>query len=363
MKIISSGDIYEVRGDSLKTYDRLPVQVYAIRFSPMMGFYLERHADVEMSEPKIYGPHEKKAEKVLRNYKNMTRNLGVLLSGDKGMGKSMFARILTKKVIEAGMPLIIVDTYYKGIADYIEKICQEVAVLFDEFDKIFTNRQLDDGVSPQTELLSLFDGLSSGKKLFVITCNSINSINEYLINRPGRFHYHIRFEYPTADEVREYLEDNLIAGRKPEISKIVAFSQKVSLNYDCLRSIVFELNNGEESFESAIKDLNILNTDSSPCILTAVFESGETIDDTDSLNLFSSSTKSMVLYDNKNDYVGCIKFEPIAGQYDSITGNVIIPGNQCKLMIDNDAGEKWNNEKLSYVIIQRKKGDNLRFML
>ena len=39
-------------------------------------------------------------------------------------------------------------------------------------------------------MLSLFDGLDNGKKLFVITCNEVERLNAYLLNRPGRFHYH-----------------------------------------------------------------------------------------------------------------------------------------------------------------------------
>ena len=130
-------------------------------------------------------------------------------------------------------------------------------VLFDEFDKTFCNND-NNGISPQTLMLSLFDGISVGKKLFLITCNGIRKLNDYLINRPGRFHYHFRFDYPSYEEIQEYLQDKLEEKYYGEIEGVVAFSRKVNLNYDCLRAIAYEISNGQ-TFKEAIKDLNIVN--------------------------------------------------------------------------------------------------------
>ena len=91
-----------------------------------------------------------------------------------------------------------------------------------------------------------------GKKLFIITCNSLDKLNDFLVNRPGRFHYHFRFGYPSVEDVQGYLMDKLDAAYRGEISKVVLFSQKVALNYDCLRAIAFELNMGLP-FEQAIR--------------------------------------------------------------------------------------------------------------
>lgn len=65
----------------------------------------------------------------------MDRNLGVILSGDKGIGKSMFGRMLSEMAVASGYPVLIVDTYYPGISSYLDSIQQEVVVFFDEFDK------------------------------------------------------------------------------------------------------------------------------------------------------------------------------------------------------------------------------------
>ena len=75
------------------------------------------------------------------------------------------------------LPVIFVNSYVPGVADYIASIKQPVVVVFDEFDKTFSNK--DEENDCQTEMLTLFDGIYPGKKLFVITCNNINHLNEF----------------------------------------------------------------------------------------------------------------------------------------------------------------------------------------
>ena len=116
------------------------------------------------------------------------------------------------------------------------------------------------GDDEQAKLLSLFDGTAGGKKMYIVTCNELYGLNDYIVNRPGRFHYHFRFEYPTATEIREYLEDKLEKKCYGEIDKVIEFAGRINLNYDCLRAIAFELNLGA-TFEEAIVELNILNVD------------------------------------------------------------------------------------------------------
>lgn len=278
MKLVSSSaqKVFRIYEDDLTVLNELPPSVYIVRFSPMQGFFLEKYNGMEVAEEKIYGVHLKKIDKVLNTFNNFERNLGIILSGDKGIGKSLFARVLCQTAIKSGFPVVVIDSYVPGISSFIEEIEQQVVLMFDEFDKTFSDR--DDGngknhQSPQASMLSLLDGVSSGKKMFVVTCNRFTSLDEYLINRPGRFHYHFRFKYPTSNEIREYLQDKVDPKYHGEIHKVVSFGSKVNLNYDCLRAIAYELQSGE-SFESAISDLNILKLNEDRYNLVLHFSDG-----------------------------------------------------------------------------------------
>lgn len=367
MKAISTGNTYKIYDDSLRVYDQLPAQCYSLRFDKMTGFYLENHSDIEIKEEKIYGVHDAKVDKVLKSFELFNRSLGVILSGDKGIGKSLFAKILSVKAIEAGFPLLIVDSYYPGIASYIEAIEQEVVVLFDEFDKTFVAKE--NNVDSQAEMLSLFDGVAQGKKLFVTTCNELRKLNDYLVNRPGRFHYHFRFDYPNAAEIKEYLEDKLTNQYYKEIDKVISFSKKVKLNYDCLRAIAYEINL-TGSFEESIKDLNILNIDTEEYTVVLHFENGLELKENTHIDIFSDEEYELNFY-SYYEYIASITYTPSDCRYDTFAGLNVIDGSKVSIeygKIDEDDTQEVkdlinnvSSTKLQYVAFKRKGGKRLHY--
>lgn len=369
MKVINVGSKFEIYDDNLKLHDKLPIGSYIVRFNKMTGFYLESYSDIEISENKIYGVHLNKVEKVLKNFEKVNRNLGVILSGHKGIGKSLFAKLLAKKAIEKGYPLIIVDSFIPGIASYLESIQQEVIVLFDEFDKTFADISVGENeTSPQSSLLTLFDGISVGKKLFVVTCNNLYKLNDFLINRPGRFHYHFRFDYPSPTEIREYLNDKLEDIYKSEIEKVIMFSSKVNLNYDCLRAIVFELNTGE-SFEEAIADLNIMNMETEKYNITLYFTNGNTmLANKVNLDMFANNKEEINLRSNNGKAFLDVEFNPSLAKYNSLKNCYIIYANELDITYDTDYSEEKEldiirNLNVDYLSIQRVQDKNLHYLV
>ena len=327
MKAIQTGTIYRVYDDSMQTHNQLPAQAYLACYDPQSGPFLKKYSDLKVSE-KVYGVHLEKVDKVLNSFKVFNRNLGVILSGDKGIGKSLFSKLLSIKAIESGYPLIIVNSYFPGIGEYLAEIEQEVVVLFDEFDKTFEldKRRDDNGEkrSPQTEMLTLFDGVAQGKKLFIVTCNDVNALSKFIVNRPGRFHYHFRFEYPTSAEIKEYLMDSLNTDKaKEQIENVIAFSQKTKLNYDCLRSIAFELNLGL-TFKEAIQDLNILNLDYERYTLAMYMSNGaRLISKNHALDLFIDQKICVEFYDGEvYEDIFDAYFNPVHIEWNN-TGNII----------------------------------------
>jgi len=261
MKILQvDKETFRVFGDSLDIKDKLPINTYEIDFNPMAGFSLVTRKDFKVTE-KIYGNVEEKINKVITGYQNYNRSLGIIFSGDKGIGKSLASRLLCQKMIALGLPVILVNNTEKSIINFLSSIDQECVFLFDEFEKNYcqTKQKVSDSdYLTQDDFLSFFDGTNSSvKHLFIITCNQIDNLSTYLINRPGRFHYHIRWAYPSTEDITEYLQDNLDKSYWGEISEVCNFNNRMPLNYDCLRSICFELNLGVP-FKKAIETLNIL---------------------------------------------------------------------------------------------------------
>lgn len=281
MKVIQTGLNYNLCDDTMVVLNQLPPKTYQLRFSKQSGLFLYQMDDIKVNE-KIYGPHLNKVNKVLNTFSLFSRNLGVLLSGDKGIGKSVFTKLLAEEAMKAGYPVIIIDGPYEGLSNFINEIQQETMIIFDEFDKNFRH------IDTQDRLLSLFDGLSQGKKLFCITCNNTTQMSSFLLNRPGRFHYHFRFLYPTVEEAEEYLKDKVKEEYWGELPKVLSCVDRLNINYDCLRAIAFELNTGL-AFQDAIKDLNMSILENEEVYnLELVLSSGEILCvQEELLNLFS----------------------------------------------------------------------------
>jgi len=343
MKVISTGSKFNIFPDDLRSYDLLPADYYVVRYSDKEGFFLESYSEFKITDAKVYGIHLEKVSKVLDSFDVFNRNLGIILSGDKGIGKSLFSRLLGRKAVEKCIPVIIVDTYWEGIGSFLDRIQQEVMVLFDEFDKTFSEKEHGSGA--QTSMLSLFDGVAQGKKLFVITCNELRGLNDFLVNRPGRFHYHFRFDYPTEEDIRAYLSDVLLDDYDSEINNVIDFSKRVALNYDCLRAIAFEINRGL-NFSDAIKDLNIVNISSEKFRIQALFKDGSClINKRISMDSFSSDIEEYSLHEIGGGYAGEISFSPARIKYNADTRELYLDADDIVLSYDDYSLEDEENEK------------------
>lgn len=371
MKAIQSGNTFRIYDNSMKTFDQLPPNAYLINFNKDTGFFLTLYSEIDIKE-KIYGVHEVKVNKVLRAFNQFQRNLGVILSGDKGIGKSLFSKILAQRGIEQGLPLIIANEYIPGIGEYINSIEQEVIVLFDEFDKTF--QKIGDH-DPQAEMLTLFDGIAQGKKLFVVTCNELRGLNNFLINRPGRFHYHLRFEYPDAAAITEYLTDALDEEYHKEIPSVIAFAGKVNLNYDCLRAIAFELNCGL-NFREAIADLNIINLNADIYTLVLVLSNGEELKTSERLDSFSSEETFSEFEDPEiHEELYYVYYTPSSNCYDANSNCCYIDADNLQLELKSHINpnngdkdykklyEKYKDVKAVRLELRRQKSKNIHYFV
>lgn len=353
MKVIMNENTVRIFEGSAEMLDLIPNGYYTLEMNILTGLYLQK-ATVNVIEEKMYGNYKSKISKILKNFKQSKRNFGAILSGKKGMGKSSFAKKIAEEAVKE-MPVLLVDKNLNGMAGFLNSIEQECLILFDEFEKTFKQNQEE---KEQDQLLSLLDGISAGKKLFVITCNELDGLSDYMLNRPGRFHYHFKFNKPSYEELTEYLNDNLLI--KKEYQKILDFALRVELNFDCLRALCFEINEGSE-LKEALEDLNISNSNERSYynVIIKDKKTGETIEKVENkwLNLTSDQVERVDYYDEKEDkeFVITFRTKNIKTKVENFKEIFYLEKIE-KLEYYNDK-EEWeqSNKEEIYLIFEAKK--------
>lgn len=263
MNILKKGTSAFIYDQSLQLLGNLPpASCWKVEYDEHQGVFLVETDAPSKPEMKVYGDHGAKADHILHAYQSRQgAHTGVILSGAKGIGKTLFARILALKAMEEGYPMIRVDKFVPELAEFLTSIKQDVCLLFDEFDKTFTkvSRDTPDPTRLQQQLLGFFDGVTKGHKLCILTCNELTKVNEYLVNRPGRVRYHLRFQHPTEPEIKAFMSDNVPGISEDDLTSITRLAQLFPLSYDCLTAIAEEMRMTGSEFRDAMEMLNIIN--------------------------------------------------------------------------------------------------------
>lgn len=251
-KLYKNGNTLRV-GNIDSTYAKLPVGVYNLNVDNA-GYYLTKSADFSLPE-KIYGDTSV-IDRWLKTYNDKKRNVGVLLSGLKGGGKTVTAKLLA---IKANKPVITINQPYSGqdFFDFItDPILGDCVIFLDEFEKVYCSpKKSDDG---NDSLLSLLDGPYETHHLFVFTVNE-TKINSNLINRPSRILYAKHYEGLNEEEIREIAEDKLV--NKKHMDDLLRTAHKIfQLSFDILISIIDEVNRFDEPASKCIEYMNLTPT-------------------------------------------------------------------------------------------------------
>lgn len=304
MQIIKTEGKYRVYGENIEVYDQFEPDFYQFMVDDN-GPFVVKTTRPEING-KVYGSDQNKITKCMNTYKAFNRSLGIMLVGNKGNGKTLFAKQMCINMINAGYPVINVNFYHPSLPTFMTQISQECVFLFDEFEKMFVHDEKRG--SEQNEMLSTFDGINMTKKMFIITCNNVSNLSQYIYNRPGRFHYSFSFSEPKYDDITEYMHDNINVEKCIEsIDKITLFAYVNALNYDCLRSLVFELNNGYSLIDT-FDDLNIGYNEDRQGSLNLMFTNGDRLASKFYYTPFSNKCIRCELYQPKGwtDLGACI---------------------------------------------------------
>lgn len=260
----NSDEFYLRRGDKFfltnesatEVHPKLPPGFYTVDCSEVLGYYFEVAKPFELP-PRYYGELNGLRERIKTTFKHRLetqhRGTGVKLSGEKGSGKSLLAKVISTDLVAEGLPVVMVNFPFHD--DKFKRLISSLGpavIIFDEFEKTYARREHQD------DLLTLLDGVYVTQGLFFVVINEENKLTDALQNRPNRLFYSIEYKGLSTEFITDYCNENLI--RKDHLTSVlsvVAFF--VNFNFDMLQGLVEEMNRYNESAIHSVKYLNVKN--------------------------------------------------------------------------------------------------------
>lgn len=233
-------------------YDLINGKVYNLKWDRYNGMsYFEEDGSLSLPAKVYTTKSDNIFIKHVNTYFQKTSKLstGVMLSGIKGTGKTVMAKVIAKN---SNLPIIVVDEDYPTgrINDFFRKFETPVTIIFDEVDKHWDTE----------DLLGWLDGVqTNAKKLVLFTCNNEDRVNDYLKDRCSRVRYIRHFEAnDNARFLREILRDKGIAEDKIGDTYTFIVNNFGLLSIDNILSFIDEkLLFPELSNEEIFNDMNI----------------------------------------------------------------------------------------------------------
>ena len=285
----------------------LPNGIYEARYSMMSGWYLVKLADEYVFPYKVYNYEQWFIDRVIGTFNKTTKNLGILLNGYKGAGKSVTAKLICN---QSNLPVIMVNEPGEGLLEFINSIPDNILVLLDEYEKTFDK-------TLQIKMLSMMDGAADmkGRRLFLLTTNSI-SINGNMISRPGRIRYIKSYRNLDRLIIESVVKDSL--NNQAWFGQVMNFIKRLEIiSIDLIKSIISEINLYDELPEQFIGIFNAILVPKAHKVYTLYFNDHDQVAEQISFEYTAKNQNTNFYigqdfyindYASKGLYVGTIRF-------------------------------------------------------
>ena len=261
--------------------------VFEIKKNPgNKEFYLEQKDYSYKVPPKLYGNMQNYVDFYWKSFERTNFVNGLMLTGQKGSGKTMIAATLCNMAIARGLRVVEITNveFNTELLRFLDNL-DKVVLFFDEFGKNFTTRQQD-------KMLTILSTISGKERLILITENIPQRISEFIRNRPGRVKYSLHFNKLPMKTVTEYCEEFDI----DEVfykEFIASYKSTVTFQFDHLIAIVDEhINNPDIEFNELVE---MLNVDGLTGVKTLVFLSCNKIENDEVMKIINASSDNMTI--------------------------------------------------------------------
>ena len=332
--ILKIGNFYSVTEESYEIHENLPLGVYQLTKRLDGEYDLIKIKDLSLPN-KLYGDLSI-VDKWIKSFNTFDKNLGILLSGLKGSGKTIYAK---KFCIDSKRPVILINEPISGEGFNRILSAKELngsVIFIDEYEKVYNDSD------KENLLLSILDGQVDNHLAFVLTVNESSLVSSNIINRPGRIKYLKSFGSLDSDTIDQVIQDRL--DNQNYKDDLVSSLKKLDfITYDILNTIIDEINIFDEPASICCKNLNLSRED----VYVKVFEEIDGISyDTNIITkiLFSDSdgstdTSIISFYlsidsSKNNNYIS--KIEEINKEDEIIKETEYISGYESDINMIND---------------------------
>lgn len=225
------------QGEASNQQSSLDPGVYRVDFNEMQrALFLTKTDEAFKLPKKLYGTDADFANRCVKTYHSTKGNLGILLNGVKGTGKTVTAQLISNSL---NLPVLVVHSQYEGLSQFVNTIQQDMVLFIDEYEKIYNHYD--------HSVLTVMDGVlsTSHRRVFLFTTNDAY-VNHNMLQRPSRIRYVKNFADLSRSVIEEVVDDLLLFKEFRE-DTIEYLSTLETITIDIAKTLVEEVNIHRES--------------------------------------------------------------------------------------------------------------------